>query len=64
MQNLQGKIAGYDFYSALEKLTDNAGLREFKDCYKKGEIYANMYYIFASVLHIDCFKMNCSLSST
>ena len=30
MQNLQGKIAGYDFYSALEKLTDNAGLREFK----------------------------------
>jgi CxC2 like cysteine cluster associated with KDZ transposases len=30
MQNLQGKIAGYDFYSALEKLTDNAGLMKFK----------------------------------
>jgi hypothetical protein len=29
-QNLQGKIAGYDFYPALEKLTDNSGLEKFK----------------------------------
>lgn len=26
MLNLQGKIAGYDYFSGLEKLTDNAGL--------------------------------------
>lgn len=26
MLNLQGKIAGYDYFSGIEKLTDNAGL--------------------------------------
>lgn len=30
MQTLQGKIAAYDYYSALEKLTDNAGLKPVK----------------------------------
>jgi hypothetical protein len=30
MHNLQGKITGYDFYSALEKLSDNSGLKKFK----------------------------------
>ena len=28
--NLQGKIAGYDFYSGLEKLTDNTGMGKIK----------------------------------
>jgi hypothetical protein len=30
MQNLQGKVAGYDYFSALEKLTDNAGMSKIK----------------------------------
>lgn len=30
MLNLQGKIAGYDFYSGLEKLTDNTGIGKIK----------------------------------
>lgn len=30
MMNLQGKIAGFDFYEALDKLTDNAGLGTIK----------------------------------
>ncbi|KAJ7825744.1 hypothetical protein B0H14DRAFT_3088554 [Mycena olivaceomarginata] len=31
---LQGKVTTYDFYSGLEKLTDNSGLRKMKDRYK------------------------------
>ncbi|KAJ7018016.1 hypothetical protein C8F04DRAFT_1278419 [Mycena alexandri] len=31
---LQGKVTTYDFYSGLEKLTDNAGLLKLKDRYK------------------------------
>lgn len=30
MQNLQGKIAGFDYYSALDKLTNNAGMGTIK----------------------------------
>lgn len=30
MLNLQGKIAAYDFYSAVLKLMDNVGLKKFK----------------------------------
>src|SRR5882724_3583584 len=30
MQNLQGKVAGYDYYSALEKLMDNTGMSKIK----------------------------------
>jgi hypothetical protein len=30
MQTLQGKIAAYDYYGALEKLTDNTGLNPTK----------------------------------
>jgi hypothetical protein len=30
MQNLQGKIAGYNYYLALEKLTDNTGMSKIK----------------------------------
>lgn len=30
MMNLQGKISGFDFYGALDKLTDNAGLGVIK----------------------------------
>jgi len=30
MQNLQGKVAGYNYYSALEKLMDNAGMSKIK----------------------------------
>ena len=30
MMNLQGKIAGFDFYEALDKLTDNTGLGMIK----------------------------------
>jgi hypothetical protein len=30
MQTLQGKISMYDYYSALEKLTDNTGLQRCK----------------------------------
>jgi hypothetical protein len=30
MQTLQGKIAAYDYYSALEKLTDNTGVQPVK----------------------------------
>jgi hypothetical protein len=30
MQNLQGKVAGYDYFSALEKLTNNAGMSKVK----------------------------------
>lgn len=32
MQTLQGKIAAYDYYAALEKLTDNVGLVVVKVC--------------------------------
>jgi hypothetical protein len=32
MQTLQGKIAAYDYYTALEKLTDNVGLAVVKVC--------------------------------
>ncbi|KAJ7711574.1 hypothetical protein B0H16DRAFT_1343629 [Mycena metata] len=31
---LQGKVTTYDFYSGLEKLTDNTGMMKMKDCYK------------------------------
>ncbi|KAJ7787930.1 hypothetical protein B0H14DRAFT_3095293 [Mycena olivaceomarginata] len=31
---LQGKVTTYNFYSGLEKLTDNSGLRKMKDRYK------------------------------
>ena len=30
MMNLQGKIAGFDFYEALDKLTNNSGLGTIK----------------------------------
>lgn len=30
MLNLQGKIAGYDYFSGIEKLTDNTGLSKLK----------------------------------
>ena len=30
MMNLQGKIAGFDFYEALDKITDNTGLGMIK----------------------------------
>jgi len=30
MLNLRGKIAGYDYYSGLQKLTDNTGLSKIK----------------------------------
>jgi hypothetical protein len=30
MQTLQGKISSYDYYSAVEKLTDNTGLKPCK----------------------------------
>lgn len=30
MMNLQGKITGFDFYEALDKLTNNTGLGTIK----------------------------------
>ncbi|KAL4264055.1 CxC2-like cysteine cluster KDZ transposase-associated domain-containing protein [Pleurotus pulmonarius] len=35
MQNLQGKVTLYDYYSALQKLTDNSGLRRLPSRYKE-----------------------------
>ncbi|KAJ7475064.1 hypothetical protein B0H11DRAFT_1728060 [Mycena galericulata] len=34
IMTLQGKVTTYDFYSGLEKLTDNTGLEKMKDRYK------------------------------
>ncbi|KAJ7430256.1 hypothetical protein B0H11DRAFT_2263932 [Mycena galericulata] len=34
IMTLQGKVTTYDFYSGLEKLTDNTGLEKLKDRYK------------------------------
>ncbi|KAJ7481074.1 hypothetical protein B0H11DRAFT_1724414, partial [Mycena galericulata] len=34
IMTLQGKVTTYDFYSGLEKLTDNTGLVKIKDRYK------------------------------
>lgn len=33
MQTLQGKVTTYDYYAALEKLTDNVNVRGVKDRY-------------------------------
>src|ERR1700691_4270125 len=30
IQNLQGKVTGYDYYTTLEKLTNNAGMGQIK----------------------------------
>ncbi|GJE98381.1 CxC2 domain-containing protein [Phanerochaete sordida] len=34
MQNVQAKSGVYDLYKALERLTDNTGLRKVRNCYK------------------------------
>ncbi|KAJ7429283.1 hypothetical protein B0H11DRAFT_2266310 [Mycena galericulata] len=34
IMTLQGKVTTYDFYSGLEKLTDNTGMAKMKDRYK------------------------------
>ncbi|KAJ3816542.1 hypothetical protein F5880DRAFT_1626477 [Lentinula raphanica] len=34
LTSLQGKVTTYDFYAGLEKLTDNTGVKNIKDCYK------------------------------
>ncbi|KAJ7839976.1 hypothetical protein B0H14DRAFT_2360894, partial [Mycena olivaceomarginata] len=34
IMTLQGKVTTYDYYSGLEKLTDNSGLEKLKDRYK------------------------------
>ncbi|KAJ6514372.1 hypothetical protein C8R47DRAFT_1206735 [Mycena vitilis] len=34
IMTLQGKVTTYDYYSGLEKLTDNTGLRKVRDRYK------------------------------
>ncbi|KAJ6493371.1 hypothetical protein C8R45DRAFT_1053016 [Mycena sanguinolenta] len=34
IMTLQGKVTAYDYYSGLEKLTDNTGLSKVKDRYK------------------------------
>ncbi|KAI9069790.1 hypothetical protein FKP32DRAFT_1559042 [Trametes sanguinea] len=34
IQSLQGKISMYDYYTSLERLTDNAGVQRLKDRYK------------------------------
>jgi hypothetical protein len=54
MQTLQGKISMYDYYSALEKLTDNTGLQ-------LGKVRNFFEYLFPAMLLMmkkiqDCYK--------
>jgi hypothetical protein len=52
MLNLQGKIAGYDFYSGLEKLTDNAGMSKIK----VSILPSHMGYLFANSMCIGSLQ--------
>jgi len=52
MQNLQGKVAGYDYYSALEKLTDNTGMSKIKVRGLRFQLLSHSYFTLGSLQRI------------